>query len=455
MHQLYSVITTGLIGLLVVGGTAWAGAAGEAKTTRVATGLCLSNARLSPIGDRLAVTRRNCDHDPHLSDFEPRVELLISEIGSSDFRSVLAATDIDYVSWSADGKQILARAKADGKHQIMLIDVDSETNRQLDLLPTQSCWSPDGRIIATSRRGGILLFDLTTTDSTILRLPDSTVGPRRMDWSPTGRHILFTIGRSSNKPCPLWTVAVDGSTAPMLIDTAVFSGRWCPDGDGVNVLQCGPRLNKSLVRIPIDPETGAPQGDGTTLLQGIEGDGSFTVSADGRRLLYEEEVMGSDVWLFERTTSGSYVKKLLHSDNRPLRSPAISRDGEKLLCVREFNSGWGPSDIYVFDLTSGEADSVTTTASFTPSAAWSPDGRFIALPTGEGDYCSESYLTAVPAAGGPHRVFETEVTRRCGPQIAWQPMEFISYFGKTNKNRSCYYPDVDSSGLFNSLDTLM
>jgi dipeptidyl aminopeptidase/acylaminoacyl peptidase len=227
----------------------------------------LSQPRLSPDGDRAAVTLTWLDRDR---------DKLVSQVawlttngyGELVSESPTAGRDQD-PTWAPDGRRLAFVSDRSGRPEIWLVDTSLKSARPLTNSSTGASgpsWSPTGEWLAfvasepdqPRPAGGYTVARFhwkadgvgvigQSTRRHIWLVPDTGGAARRLtdgDWdddlprfSPDGRTLAFrsnrTAGRATSSASELWLVPVDGSAAPQLLVAAVGAIRmhaWSPDG---------------------------------------------------------------------------------------------------------------------------------------------------------------------------------------------------------------------------------
>ena len=152
---------------------------------------------------------------------ERRAEIRVASLngdGAAVPRMLLPVDeDIYPLDWSPDGKWI-AIAGAAG---ISLVSVEDGSRRRLHVLtgraPDGVFFSPDGRYLAFDAYAGQVtnpfdVFVLAIDGSGVVRAVEHPSHDRIMEWSPDGRHLLFTSDRSGS--VDLWALPMtDGKPA--------------------------------------------------------------------------------------------------------------------------------------------------------------------------------------------------------------------------------------------------
>ena len=193
---------------------------------------------------------------------------------------------------------------------------------------TAPALSPDGRRVALSRRGEIVVVELWT--GTTARL---TSNPRALDtdpaWSPDGRRIAWASGR----PGALDLYAMDA------------------DGRGKRALVRGPGNDREPAWSP-----------------------------DGRRLAFAStrETGSYDLWAVP--AAGGEPERLLAAPGHQ-RGPAWAPGGLRLAYASSAN---GNTDVWTVSAAGTAPRRLTRAAAFDGRPAWSPDGRAVAFVSGRG-----------------------------------------------------------------------
>ncbi len=156
-------------------------------------------------------------------------------------------------SWSPDGTQILfKRSVVHGSVVLCLMDPDGTNIRQLTEADGsyigKSSFSPDGKFIVYDRswreddkpKWGVEVLNIKTGKREIISDVDATF----CDWSPDGKHIVFTESLSPGKNGTVWIMRADGHKPRRLIPAAIgdvsvqcWGTRWSPDGNQIAFYQ--------------------------------------------------------------------------------------------------------------------------------------------------------------------------------------------------------------------------
>ena len=176
-------------------------------------------------------------------------------------------------------------------------------------------------------------------------------------WSPDGRWLAFASSRSGKRD--VWRVALHGSPAQRLTDVSGELGefRWSPDGRRMAYVLTDPPVQERGARV-----VGEAQRFARLYTIYVAGDSAGTRA----RLLTPQDVQvgghvgaGMSGPAFDWSPDGSAIA-FSHS-------PSPSGDD------------WVRADVSVVDVATGRTRSLVATPAAEGGAAWSPDGRWIAV----------------------------------------------------------------------------
>lgn len=138
--------------------------------------------------------------------------------------------DGGFPSWSADGKTVFVNSRRENKILALEVDDPNPEPRVFFDRPQSGypAISPDGKRIAFSRRGALVVVDRETGE-TVLRWP--TPGSRGLlpSWSPDGNRIAFG-GLGINDPLGVWVLDVKTEKAAQVAKGRYTISAWSKDG---------------------------------------------------------------------------------------------------------------------------------------------------------------------------------------------------------------------------------
>jgi serine/threonine protein kinase len=293
-------------------------------------------------------------------------------------------------------------------------------------------WSPDGSQFASSLQNlkRIWVTNKSTDDTTSIYLRGSFQFLNDLDWSPVGDFILFST--IDQERYAIWTIRVDGSQEQKVAEDSamLFSPRWSPKGDAIYYLR-DKGQTKDLVKLPISIATGKAKGPASILSSGLQAGQYFTLSKDGKRLLYTRELNYSNLWLATLEGSGknqTVATKQLTTGTLMIHGGSISPDGKWIAFSIEERP---TANIFTMPIEGGAMQQITHFKSFNTSPVWSPDGKQIAFSSTQS---GSSKVWKVNAEGGTPRPFSRRELSSNPFAITWSPGSNILYQRPGNRN---------------------
>jgi Tol biopolymer transport system component len=177
------------------------------------------------------------------------------------------------------------------------------------------------------------------------------------------------------------------------------------------------------------------------VLTGLQTGESFSLSADGRRLLYARVLRYSHLWLVTLDRAGREVSKRRLTTGTSMRWwPSVSPDGKRIA----LGVGHKPrTNVFTMPIEGGPLEQVTSFQAFSSDPVWSADGTRLAFVSNEG---GAFRVWTVDARGGAARVFERSTPDRgtgdydATPVVSWTPGRDILYQHSSHRNFSVLDP---------------
>ncbi|HTK82099.1 MAG TPA: protein kinase [Bacteroidota bacterium] len=273
-------------------------------------------------------------------------------------------------------------------------------------------------------------------------------GGYRPRWSPDGSRVGYLVNNlkssSASGLLEFWTVQADGENKDQefvenLATPALSSFSWSPDGKTVAYLRSfiegyqeifAHELSSSPARqlttsaknigdiswsrqgdILFSSERGGnanvwmmmPTGDGAVqVTKGSGPDVSMKISADGKRVLYLEQLQTGRIWLAD---SNGLSARQLSLGEHGIRSASLSPDGRQLaLEISDIDPLKKSSHIHSVNLDGSGLRQLTSGNEISSNPEWSPDGRWISYFTRlatEPEESSRIYIVDPSTEGKP------------------------------------------------------
>ncbi|HEV2666518.1 MAG TPA: protein kinase, partial [Blastocatellia bacterium] len=287
--------------------------------------------------------------------------------------------DIDSpVAISPDNKRLafVRRYRGQNEDAVIIADIDGANERKLasrkgaDFFWTGGpAWSPDGRVIATaagSNTGGrhMYIAEIDVADGKerpVSAQRWATVG--RVAWArdgtPAGRGLIFSAIERGASLAQIWFLPYSEDAAKKITnDLNDYRDLSLTDDCSALITV----QSEALVNVWISPNPDvANAGRDRQITDGVgqnNGVGGLTWLPDGR-LVYVSRAYGSlDIWLMDQ--DGKNQRQLTTAETRIDRYPAVTPDGRYIVFV---STRTGNSNIYRYDLSSGEQKQLTSGAS--------------------------------------------------------------------------------------------
>ncbi|MFQ5639154.1 MAG: protein kinase [bacterium] len=333
--------------------------------------------------------------------------------------------------WSPAGSELLFGGSVGGSRGTYIIPRLGGSARRIRV-GLLACWSSDGSIIAGSALAykRIWFTDTSTGDTSSISLAGDFDWLAALDWSSLGDRLLYlTVGQKRHT---IRTIKTDGSQQQMVVEDSVVlkAPHWSGDGGNIYYFRSNAQT-KDLLKIKVDLASGRTEGPPHVLQTGLQTGDIFSLSNDGKRLLYTRGLVSSNLWLvtLEGEAGAQTIQtKQLTTGTFWLRQPRISPDGKKVA----FSVGSRPkANICVMPIEGGPMQQLTFLDSYNSGAVWSTDGQEIAFGSTEG---GQAKIWRVSANGGTPRQFKNSEISDGVFGLTWSPGHDILYHRPGNRN---------------------
>lgn len=377
----------------VLDAAAPAAAAGIAWPVQLTThgGLDLHPA-FSPNGDGFAF----------VSDRSGGLEIYVRGFGGAGVDTPLTSDGGQNVqpAWSPDGRLIAFHSYRHGG--IWVMPARGGTPRQVVTVGSRPAWSPDSRRIvfqsdehADAAPGGfgaqvgstLSMVDAEGgTPQPLTRSGAPIGGHAAPAWSPSGRHVVFTVfeGGPNNG---LWIVDLPSGEPRRLHKAArLFEAVFARDGSALFVASG----ESFITRLPFDPASGTLRGPQELIaVPGVPGVRGVAISHDGTRLGFAGITLDSQIWKQSIRAGGAPVGApvALTSDTSRRNSlPVISPDASRIAYVST-RSG-EPPNVWLMDINGRSPQQLTGDDTPEHKPEWFRDGRRVAYVSQRGGVTS-------------------------------------------------------------------
>ena len=314
-------------------------------------------------------------------------DVFLQRIGGRNAINLTAgcALDDDQPAFSPDGEQIVFRSERSGGG-LFLMGATGEAVRRITNFGFNPSWSPDGTRVVFASEG---VFDASIRESTSqLWIVTVATGERRRlgvddgvqpSWSPHGERIAYWGLPKGTGRRTIWTIAADGSAPPVPVtdgDAFDWNPVWAPDG--TRLYYASDRSGAtSLWRVAIEERTGKVLGPARPLTVPALWSGQFSVSRDGRRVLYTalDRRMTLEKADLDPGAPSLGASERVYEGSQGIESVGLSPDGASIA----FTSAQPTENLFVIGRDGSGLQQLTTDRSRHRGARWSPDGKWISF----------------------------------------------------------------------------
>lgn len=311
--------------------------------------------------------------------------------------------------WSPDGQKIAYFSDKSGGREVYLLDLNTDSEQRLttnEVYDGEPDWDPNNRLVFASIRdpqgdekSDIYLTEVALGNADRQNATQLSQDPSTDDdpsFSPDGRKVAFTSGRSGNPD--IWVMSDSGGELRPLTNHPGIDQS--PDwGWGATITASGdPSTTSSTFATPLPaPVNVASAGPGDTQIAfASDRDGDFEIfvmdgdgmnprqltfntatddmpawSMDGRRLAWESDEAGTfDIYVMN--ADGSDPRRISDSNANDW-GPAWSPDGSQ---IAFFSDRDGDMELWLMSAEGGVATQLTSNSEAVDrSPSWSPDGQ--------------------------------------------------------------------------------
>ncbi len=241
-------------------------------------------------------------------------------------RQILKTNLPDTVAWSPDGK-IVYSSRTGENWDIWISNADGSGAKQLTadtFIDREPSVSPDGRsVVFQSNRSGARNIWRIDGNGNLKQLTEGNYVDSNPICSADGRWVIFGSQRSGT--ASLWKVSIDGGTPVQLTERAAQLPSISPDGKSISYFYFDEQRNNQP-RLSIIPFEGGEPVKTVDLPRSVQ-PVAFGWLPDGRSVAYLDNSSGIlNVW--SQPVDGGAPKQLTNFKSEFVNSFAISRDGK-------------------------------------------------------------------------------------------------------------------------------
>ncbi|HEX6627676.1 MAG TPA: protein kinase [Gemmatimonadaceae bacterium] len=332
------------------------------------------------------------------------------------------------IEWSPSSARLLVRQP--GKVLLMHRRGGAKEAVGSFLPGDEAHWYPDGSRVSLSNleKGRLLLVNPESGDSVPIHIPAAAhSNSYNGAWSPDGR--VFAVSTDSHESARwlIQGITLDGRIETLVEDSIQLdSPRWSANGDALYYLRGVDAIWRVNVSTLTGKTTSLPEQiqTGMDALPGIVGITHFSLSGDGRQLVYAKGERYSNIYRVDPADSVSPPRMVPLTSGTSLRwSPVISPDAKWIAFAAQTNDG---SELFRLPIAGGRAIKITEGARVSPESdiAWSPDGGSIAFHSVRAGVAQIS-VAAIPS-GELHHFDHPNASSRM-PYLTWAPGSRIVY----------------------------
>ena len=336
----------------------------------------------SPDGTLIAFL--HCDTD--LGGIHKEAEVFVIDSSGGPKRrlakvSLQAYSNVPALGWMPDGKHILVRHRKVETDQIGLfsLHVESGQMRQLTFPPknyhdASPAVSPDGRSLAFVRnaaveRGDIYIQDLSREGSSPIRITHDSLRIFGVAWR-SARELIYLPEKGTTRA--LWRVTSDGRRQEVITGTGQVGLEFTVSRDGRRLVYSDAYIDSDIARVDLSQARVGKPLEAETLIASTQWDGKAQYSPDGEKVAFASARSGHfEIWVAD--ADGSNARQVTFWQ-RYTGSPRWSPGGDEIAA-----DTWegGNANIYVIHVKSRQSRRITSAGGRDLVPSWSRDGKWI------------------------------------------------------------------------------
>lgn len=295
--------------------------------------------------------------------------------------------DIQLLSWSPDGKTIIASISFNDLADLWSIDLQTFQATNLTKSPliheNVPKWSPDGKLVAYQTfefPGDLWVMYPDGSDPQNLT-SDLDTFVTNFQWSEDSSQIVFSMWDFENFASAVWIVDIDTLQLTLIVESNVVNGdkyllydnpSWLSDGSGISLSAWDASIEKSVILIA------EFENNKIAALQPIFETGFLiedtSYSPSANQIVVS--VAGEGIFEIDLVNLDGKHTAAVNEPDRNYTSPRWSPDG-KYIAYLSSQKGNSQTELFLFELATKEITNLTTDVvrGWNDYHEWSPDSQ--------------------------------------------------------------------------------
>jgi Tol biopolymer transport system component len=353
--------------------------------------------------------------------------------------SLRVSDSVSSLAWMPDGRHLVLRNRAMEAEPIALFSLDIETGGMQRLTSPPANYedaSPavaqDGRTIAFVRqtvtdRGDIFVQSLEASDGRARQITREAVRINAIAWSsPSELVYLAEHGAVRN----LRRVRADGSASVPLSTITQTGVHFSLSGDGRRLVYSDSYSDADIVRVRLRAGSSENSRSPDPVISSTRWDGSPQYSPDGQRIAFASDRSGHfEIWIAR--ADGSHPTQLT-SWKRYTGTPRWSPAGDRVAVDSQQGEH---TDIYVLDAETRETRQITSGPGHNFIPSWSRDGKWVYFVS---DRTGAFQVWKAPA-GSPNTARQAIQVTKQGGFAGWESFDGKRFYYAKRSHPYCIW----------------
>jgi DNA-binding winged helix-turn-helix (wHTH) protein/Tol biopolymer transport system component len=368
----------------------------------------------------------------------PEKRVLVQDLAGGDPISVYISAEIRSLRWAPDGDALMFIVSGQEFSGLVVVPKTGGPPRKFAGPWFTACWSPDGQTIVAAAYRRLMFLDPLTGEGRRVA-PDGQPGwISDVDWSARTGRVLYA-SEDDRHVFSIRTMRADGSDRRLVLEdrAEIRFARWSPHDDAVYFSR---RVDQTAGLFKVTEPAGlaSTATDPVPLVTGLESDGLFGISADGRTMVFARSSLYTNLHVVQLDRHGSVTgvttKALTHGTSLVER-PSISPDGKTVLVSIGHASR---ANMFTVPIDGGAPTQLTFLNVFSTGGVWSRDGTRVAFAANQD---GEVRAWIANLAGGPLEPVSAG-TVSDNAELSWAPGRQLVFQERGFRNLQIVDPDL-------------